>query len=285
MALLMPTMEFEGIVSIVDYEAVYDKRTTLDIGEAPVIIVDIPANSNADFFELVGKYKGKVYFRHTGTNIPAAGQENHITVHLDETSIDDPTVSIAAGGDIVFTAHTGTGSPANPTAAATAVNSITLHVNPPAPDTGHGRLEQFQNCEGTDIYPRTILEGVFRKSDGKSLGDVLEEIETTPGPQGPAGPKGDTGASGPAGPVGPQGPPGPSGVNGRDGATGAAGPAGPGVPSGGTAGQVLAKETDANFATKWIDVQTGGFVQMKTTIPASSRKKDTLYGLVMRKYE
>ena len=280
MALLKPTMEYEGFSTVTeDYEIIYDKRTTVEIGEKPQIAVDIPANSNADFCELVGKYKGKVYFRINDTNIPALGKIWTITVELLETGWDDPTVSIAAGGDIVFTAYTGTGTPSNPTATAYATNTITLHVNPSAvepeppptpPSTGGGRLEQFQNSEGTNIYPRTVMEGVFRQSDGKSLGDVLEEIETTPGPQGPAGP------------AGPQGP---SGVNGRDGATGATGPAGPGVPTGGSAGQVLAKETDANFATKWIDIQGGGFIQMKTSIPASSRKGDTLYGLVMRKYE
>ena len=42
-----------------------------------------------------------------------------------------------------------------------------------AASTGSGRLEQFQNSEGTNIYPKTVLEGVFRQSDGKSLEQVL----------------------------------------------------------------------------------------------------------------
>lgn len=188
MALLKPTMVYRGIVSIVGDEAVYDKRTTVDIGEEPRITVDIPANSNADFYELVGKYKGKVYYRYTDTNIDALGQIAHINVQLNETSFDDPTVSIAAGGDIIFTAYTGTGSPANPTATAYAVNTITLHVNastvepeppptPPTPASG-ARLEQLQNSAGTDIYPRTILEGIFRQSDGASLERILEDIKS-----------------------------------------------------------------------------------------------------------
>ena len=240
MALLKPTMEYEGFSTITeDYEVIYDKRTTVEIGEKPQIAVDIPANSNADFCELVGKYKGKVYFRINDTNIPALGKIWTITVELLETGWDDPTVSIAAGGDIVFTAYTGTGTPSNPTATAYAANTITLHVNPgesepetpTQPGTEAGWLEQLQNSEEENIYPRTILEGIFRQSDGKSLGDVLEEIETTPGPPGPAG---------------------------KDGGTGATGPAGPGVAAGGTAGQVLTKSSSTNYDTAWKTLVTYG---------------------------
>jgi phage baseplate assembly protein gpV len=53
---------------------------------------------------------------------------------------------------------------------------------------------------------------------------------------GPAGPTGATGATGPAGSAG---------------ATGPAGAAGVGVPTGGTAGQVLAKVDSANYNTQW----------------------------------
>jgi hypothetical protein len=90
---------------------------------------------------------------------------------------------------------------------------------------------------------------------------------TVPGPQGPAGatgaqgPKGDTGATGAAstvpGPQGPQGPAGTTGAQGPQGATGAQGPAGQGVPAGGTTGQVLAKLSNADYATQWV-AQTGG---------------------------
>lgn len=78
------------------------------------------------------------------------------------------------------------------------------------------------------------------------------------GPTGPQGLKGDTGDTGPAGadstvpgPTGPQGPTGPAG------ATGAAGADGQGVPTGGTTGQVLAKVSNADHDTEWVD-QTGG---------------------------
>lgn len=51
-------------------------------------------------------------------------------------------------------------------------------VTPPTPVTGGARLEQFQNSDGVDIYPRTILEGIFRKSDGLTLERILEEIKS-----------------------------------------------------------------------------------------------------------
>lgn len=96
------------------------------------------------------------------------------------------------------------------------------------------------------------------------------------GPQGPQGPKGDTGATGATGAQGPQGiqgeqgPQGIQGIQGEQGpqgptgATGATGPQGPagqngvGVPSGGTAGQVLAKLSGTDFDTGWITPSGGG---------------------------
>lgn len=72
------------------------------------------------------------------------------------------------------------------------------------------------------------------------------------GPQGPEGPKGDKGDAGPAGPAGATGPQGPAGD------AGPAGPAGVGVPSGGIAGQILQKKSDANYDTSWVDEPQGG---------------------------
>lgn len=75
------------------------------------------------------------------------------------------------------------------------------------------------------------------------------------GPEGPAGPKGDTGAQGPAGPQGEAGVKGDTGPQGEKGETGEQGPqgeAGVGVPEGGSAGQVLAKQSDTDYDTNWI---------------------------------
>ena len=52
-----------------------------------------------------------------------------------------------------------------------------------------------------------------------------------------------------------QGPPGPAGA---DGATGPAGKDGEGVPTGGAAGQVLAKKTASDYDTHWVDPPEGG---------------------------
>lgn len=64
-------------------------------------------------------------------------------------------------------------------------------------------------------------------------------------------PRGDTGPAGPTGKQGPAGEP---------------GPAGPGVATGGTTGQVLAKKSDANFDTEWVD-NAGGEIPGTFTIP------------------
>ena len=75
---------------------------------------------------------------------------------------------------------------------------------------------------------------------------------TVPGPQGPKGDTGATGSQGPQGATGTQGP------KGDPGTPGAEGPAGPGVPAGGTTGQVLAKTTNADYATGWQSVGAPG---------------------------
>jgi len=81
------------------------------------------------------------------------------------------------------------------------------------------------------------------------------------GETGPQGPKGDTGETGPQGPQGIQGetgPQGPKGDTGDTGATGPQGPAGQGVPTGGTAGQVLTKNSGTNYDASWKNPSGGG---------------------------
>ena len=73
-----------------------------------------------------------------------------------------------------------------------------------------------------------------------------------PGEQGPQGKQGPQGVAGPTGPQGPKGDPGEQGPQGKQGPQGQAGTAGVGVPSGGTTGQVLAKSSNANYATEWV---------------------------------
>jgi hypothetical protein len=73
------------------------------------------------------------------------------------------------------------------------------------------------------------------------------------GPAGPTGPAGaDSTVPGPAGPQGATGPQGPQGSQGAQGVPGQ------GVPAGGTTSQVLAKTSNADYATGWQTVSGGG---------------------------
>ena len=105
------------------------------------------------------------------------------------------------------------------------------------------------------------------------------------GPQGPigltgaTGPQGIQGETGPQGPIGLTGAMGPQGPTGLTGATGPQGPAGTngtngqGVPTGGTAGQVLAKVNGTDYNTQWVTPSAGGsgaqvaLIATKTTNP------------------
>ena len=93
-------------------------------------------------------------------------------------------------------------------------------------------------------------------------GSQWSSLGTLAGPQGPAGADGADGAQGPAGADGPQGPAGADGAQGPAGADGAQGPAGPagadgadgqGVPTGGTTGQILAKTSNTDYDTQWVN--------------------------------
>ena len=82
-------------------------------------------------------------------------------------------------------------------------------------------------------------------------------------------PRGKTGPQGPQGADGKTGPQGPAGPQGADGKTGPQGPAGPGVAAGGTTGQVLAKKSNTNYDTEWINplpyVPIGGIIEWDGT--------------------
>ena len=78
-----------------------------------------------------------------------------------------------------------------------------------------------------------------------------------PGVQGPPGPQGPSGPPGPQGPTGPTGPQGSTGPPGADSTVpGPQGPTGQGVPPGGTAGQLLAKRSAADYDTAWQTLAT-----------------------------
>jgi hypothetical protein len=102
----------------------------------------------------------------------------------------------------------------------------------------------------------------------------------TTGPPGPTGATGPPGATGPMGPQGPAGPQGANGVKGDKGDPGLTGPAGPpgatggqGLPVGGTTGQALVKNSNANYDTVWAAASGGGgqldYVQFTSTLTVS----------------
>ncbi len=85
-----------------------------------------------------------------------------------------------------------------------------------------------------------------------SLGNTGTEAEFIASLTGPAGPKGDTGLQGATGLKGD------TGAQGLKGDPGSQGPVGTGVPTGGTAGQVLAKTSSVDYATAWQTPASGG---------------------------
>lgn len=111
------------------------------------------------------------------------------------------------------------------------------------------------------------------RSTTSDQAEVTVTIEA--GPPGQDGEQGPQGLQGAAGPQGPQGEPGPAGADGAPGAAGAQGPQGPagadgqdgqGVPAGGTTGQILAKSSDADYATHWTSPQSGdGWIYARLT--------------------
>ncbi|CAD7815143.1 hypothetical protein CHRY9390_02923 [Chryseobacterium aquaeductus] len=126
-----------------------------------------------------------------------------------------------------------------------------------------------------DKQQLSISGSTLSLTNGGSV--TLPTVAGATGPAGPAGPQGLTGATGLQGEVGPAGPQGlmgatgPQGLTGATGLQGEVGPAGPqgiqglpgsdgangqGVPTGGAAGQVLAKINGNDYATQWVDMNS-----------------------------
>ncbi len=122
---------------------------------------------------------------------------------------------------------------------------------------------------------------------------------------GKQGPKGDTGETGPQGDIGPTGPQGEAGSQGPKGDTGDIGPIGPagadgvtphigsngnwwlgdadtgvlaegtsGIPVGGTSGQILAKRSEADHDTQWIDPPASGVTSFNNRSGAVTPEND-----------
>jgi Collagen triple helix repeat (20 copies) len=87
---------------------------------------------------------------------------------------------------------------------------------------------------------------------------VRHELTSVAGARGATGPTGATGATGATGSAGATGATGPTGPKGDTGDAGATGAAGPGVPTGGSTGQVLAKNSGTDYDTGWTTPASGG---------------------------
>ena len=111
-------------------------------------------------------------------------------------------------------------------------------------------------------------------SNGGNVGDTPSEgtfwtLIAEKGATGATGATGPQGANGATGATGPQGVAGPTGGTGPAGATGATGAAGPGVAAGGTSGQVLIKNSAANYDTTWSSLLTVQGLTLSTVTQGS----------------
>jgi len=135
---------------------------------------------------------------------------------------------------------------------------------------GNATAFRFNNTAITPI--RTIIDFAIPGGNVTDTGGVTHlNFPVNAGPPGPTGATGPTGPAGPTGATGPAGATGATGAQGIQGATGAPGPTGQGVPTGGNAGQVLAKINTTNYNTQWIDPPAtgGGHIIQKNTVPVS----------------
>lgn len=105
-----------------------------------------------------------------------------------------------------------------------------------------GNVGPYDFDELVDVDPATTLPDPGTAA-ADAYADLIESYavraeEAALDAEGLTGPTGPTGATGVTGPTGP---------------TGSTGPTGPGVASGGTAGQILSKNSATNYDTTWID--------------------------------
>ena len=114
------------------------------------------------------------------------------------------------------------------------------------------RLKNLFGFVKINTTTETIDEGEAVVNVNGDVDNLNFDFKIPHGATGPQGPQGVPGATGKTGPQGPQG------VTGATGKTGPQGPAGPGVAAGGTTGQVLAKKSNTNYDTQWIDNSGGG---------------------------
>jgi len=145
-----------------------------------------------------------------------------------------------------------------------------LTIISPTPPTSPSIGLLWLDSDNADLY---IYDGSFWS---EITNDAIGLIGPT-GPQGevgatgatgPTGLTGDTGQQGETGPTGPQGDIGATGPTGPQGETGPTGATGAGLPTGGTAGQILAKIDEVDYNTEWIDNYTSSVKhEVKAGVP------------------
>ena len=113
-----------------------------------------------------------------------------------------------------------------------------------------GEGEKGEKGDQGDIGLTGLTGAAGAKGDTGEKGDQGDAGLT--GPQGDKGDQGDAGLQGIQGEKGDQGDAGLQGIQGDKGDTGE------GVIVGGTTGQILAKSTNADYDTEWVDGATGG---------------------------
>lgn len=177
------------------------------------------------------------------THASSLGFLSRITAVASPTSVSALYVATLAGG--TGGGGTGPAGPAGPeglsTWSTTAQLSSTTNTGV-APVAVSGRTPQVGDLiVSTHSASLGFLARITAVASASSVS--TQYVATIRGPDGPTGPQGNAGAQG---------------AQGNTGATGPAGPAGPGVAAGGTTGQVLAKSSNVDFATHWVNQAGGG---------------------------
>lgn len=187
-----------------------------------------------------------------GIECATGGQRLDTGVDVDRNGVlDEQEVSVSqvvcngangADGAQGLPGPTGTTGPVGPAGLSPLIATTPLAADPTASHCPQGGLQ-------IDVGLDSNADGVL---DNDEISGTEHVCHGEPGPQGEPGEKGDKGDPGEPGEQGETGPAGPPG------ATGAQGLPGPGVPSGGTTGQVLAKSSNADFATAWVTPAASG---------------------------
>lgn len=131
----------------------------------------------------------------------------------------------------------------------------------PTGATGSTGPSGYTPVKGVDYFDGAT--GITGATGATGPTGATGAASTVPGPTGPTGVTGSTGATGSTGSTGYT--PvkgidyfdGATGSTGLTGATGPTGPSGIGVPSGGTTSQVLAKASNTDYDTQWVDPTAG----------------------------